>query len=77
MAAESIARAAGATVPPNEHRPTIQAHVAAGTGATRFRTPLGPSDPRPALIAETALWRPPTKVAMPYLATYLERLDAD
>lgn len=75
LAARAIARTAGAEVAEVEPHPTLRAR-SAGRAATWFVTPVLASDPRAALVAHTALWRPPTKVAMPYLATYLERVDA-
>ncbi len=73
LAARAIARAAGAQIAEGAPRPTLRAHAAAGTGPSWFSTPLAPSDPRSAIVADGPLWRPPTKVAMPYLATYLEQ----
>ena len=56
--------------------PTLRAHAAAGTGATWFSTPLRAASGRSAVLSESPLWHPSTKVSMPYLASYLQRVDA-
>jgi sulfide:quinone oxidoreductase len=63
-AARSIAARAGADVRPRPFRPKLRGHLLGGPdlAGTRDR--------------DQVLWWPPSKVAAPYLASYLERLDA-
>jgi sulfide:quinone oxidoreductase len=76
VAARAIARAAGADVEVGRLHPTLRAHVAAGSGPTWFSAPASATDPTPPVAAREPLWWPPTKVAMPYLADYLQRSGA-
>jgi sulfide:quinone oxidoreductase len=76
VAAHAIARAAGADVAATTLAPTLRAHAAAGTGATWFSTPLRASSEGSAVVSDAPLWHPSTKVSMPYLASYLRRVDA-
>ena len=76
VAAHAIARASGADVAATTIDPTLRAHAAAGTGATWFSTPLRASSGRAPVLSESPLWHPSTKVSMPYLASYLQRVDA-
>jgi hypothetical protein len=76
LAARAIARTAGVEVADVEPHPTLRARTGSGLGATWFATPVLASDERAAVVAHTPLWRSPTKVSMPYLATYLERVEA-
>jgi hypothetical protein len=76
LAARAIAATAGAEVAEVQPHPTLRARTGTGLGATWFETHILASDERAAVVAHTPLWRPPTKVSMPYLATYLERVEA-
>jgi sulfide:quinone oxidoreductase len=76
-AARAIAAAAGADVEPRPFRPTLRAKLLAGSHATYLREALhGTSDHDAATASEHTLWWPPSKIAAPYLMTYLDRVDA-
>ncbi len=76
IAARAIARAAGADVAVGALHPMLRAHLAAGSSPTWFSAPASATDATPAVAGDAPLWWPPTKVAMPYLAGYLQRSEA-
>jgi sulfide:quinone oxidoreductase len=76
-AARAIAARAGADVEPRPFRPTLRAKLLAGTHATYLRDALrGSSEHDAPTVSDHTLWWPPSKLAAPYLAAYLDRADA-
>jgi sulfide:quinone oxidoreductase len=76
-AARVIAGRAGAGVEPEAFRPEMRAKLLTGTRAKYLRDAIaGGQGDASSTAADESLWWPPTKVAAPYLAPYLERLDA-
>jgi sulfide:quinone oxidoreductase len=74
-AALAIARAAGADVEAQPFDPVLRAKLLTGARAEYLREALGPEGGEETSTAsQHALWWPPTKVAAPYLAGYLEGL---
>jgi sulfide:quinone oxidoreductase len=74
-AALAIARTAGVAVEAPPFDPVLRAKVLTGARAEFLREALGPEGGEETSTAsEHALWWPPTKVAAPYLTTYLEHL---
>ncbi len=74
-AALTIARDAGAEVDAPAFDPVLRAKVLTGARAEYLREALGPNGGEETSEAsQHALWWPPTKVAAPYLTTYLEGL---
>jgi sulfide:quinone oxidoreductase len=71
-AAVAIARRAGADLDPAPFRPVLRGKLLTG-GRARFLRRTAPDAGSTA--TEHALWWPPSKVAAPHLAPYLERLD--
>jgi sulfide:quinone oxidoreductase len=76
-AAHVIAGRAGADVDPKPFRPELHAKLLTGTRAKYLREAVaGGEGDASSTAADESLWWPPTKVAAPYLAPYLEQLDA-
>jgi len=74
--ARAIAHRAGATVVPEPFRPTLRAKLLTGNQAKFLREAIaGGAGYGGSVISNNALWWPPSKVAAPYLAPYLERQD--
>ncbi len=75
-AARVIAGRAGASVAPEPFRPTLRAQLLTGTRSLYLREAVagGAGDPS-SVASDHSLWWPPSKVAAPYLAPYLEQLD--
>jgi sulfide:quinone oxidoreductase len=77
VAARSIAVRAGADVAPRPFRPKLRSQLLAGAQSVYLRQAVaGGAGEQASQAADHALWWPPSKVAAPYLASYLERLDA-
>ena len=58
------------------HPPVLRAELLTGSRSTFLRQAVaGGAGEQASSASDTALWWPPTKVAAPYLAPYLERLD--
>ena len=75
-AARSIAVRAGAAVAPRPFRPVLHAKLLTGTHATFLREAIAGGEGAASSVAsDHALWWPPSKIAAPYLAPYLQRLD--
>jgi sulfide:quinone oxidoreductase len=75
-AATAIARRAGADVPLRPFRPVLRAELLTGSRSTYLREHLAGDDgDHGSTTSDHALWWPPTKVAAPHLAPYLEGLD--
>jgi sulfide:quinone oxidoreductase len=76
VAARAIARRAGADVAAAPFRPVLRAQLFTGGRSTYLRQAVtGGLGDDASVAAEHALWWPPTKVAAPHLAPYLEALD--
>ncbi len=72
--ATTIARRAGADVPALQFRPVLRAKLLTGTRARFLRQAVaGGAGEQESASSEQALWWPPSKVAAPYLAPYLDR----
>jgi sulfide:quinone oxidoreductase len=77
VAARSIAARAGADVAPRPFRPKLRSQLLAGAQSVYLRQAVvGGAGEQASQAADHALWWPPSKVAAPYLASYLDRLDA-
>jgi sulfide:quinone oxidoreductase len=76
-AATAIARSAGADVALKPFRPVLRAELLTGSRSTYLREHVGGGDGDASTTSEHALWWPPTKVAAPHLAPYLEGLERD
>ena len=75
-AIRSIAARAGTDVRPRPFRPVLRAELLTGSRSTYLRQAVaGGAGDQASEASDVALWWPPTKVAAPYLAPYLERLD--
>ena len=75
-AIRSIAAHTGADVTPRPFRPVLRAELLTGSRSTYLRQAVaGGAGEQASEASGAALWWPPTKVAAPYLAPYLERLD--
>jgi sulfide:quinone oxidoreductase len=75
--AVTIARRAGADVPAVRFRPVLRGKLLTGRRARYLRQAVaGGGGEAASTASEHALWWPPSKVAAPYLAPYLERRDA-
>jgi sulfide:quinone oxidoreductase len=73
----AIAARAGADVALRPFRPKLRARLLAGAQSVYLRQAVtGGAGEQASQAADHALWWPPSKVAAPYLAAYLERLDA-
>jgi sulfide:quinone oxidoreductase len=75
-AASAIAGRAGADVEPHPFRPVLRAELLAGSRSTYLREHVASTVGETSTASEHALWWPPTKVAAPHLAPYLERVGA-
>jgi sulfide:quinone oxidoreductase len=74
--AETIARAAGASLEPRSFRPVLRGRLITG-GESRFmRTDLSGREGDTAQASPETLWWPPSKVAGRYLAPYLHEAEA-
>ncbi len=73
-AARDIAARAGAPVQPEPFRPVLRGILMSGAGPKWLRHAVG-GDGDPSVLAEHALWWPPSKVAGHYLAPYLHARD--
>jgi sulfide:quinone oxidoreductase len=73
-AAMAIARRAGADVDAQPFDPVLRAKLLTGSRAEYLREALGPDAEETSTASGHALWWPPSKVAAPYLAGYLEGL---
>jgi sulfide:quinone oxidoreductase len=74
--ARAIAARAGADVRPQPFRPVLRARLLTGSRSTYLRQAVaGGAGEQASTASDAALWWPPTKVAAPYLAPYLERLE--
>jgi sulfide:quinone oxidoreductase len=74
--AHAIAHRAGARVAPAPFRPTLRAKLLTGRRTMFLREAIDSGAGTGASVASGhTLWWPPTKVAAPYLAPYLERID--
>ncbi len=72
--ASAIARRAGTDVPAIRVRPVLRAKLLTGTRARFLRQAIaGGGGDQASTSSEHALWWPPSKVAAPYLAPYLDR----
>ena len=75
-AIRSIAARAGADVSPRPFRPVLRAELLTGSRSTYLRQAVtGGAGEQASEASDAALWWPPTKVAAPYLAPYLDRVD--
>ena len=75
-AARAIAVRAGAPVRATAFRPTLRGELLTGSGSRYLRDAVsGGAGAQSSVASEHALWWPPSKVAAPYLAPYLARLD--
>jgi sulfide:quinone oxidoreductase len=74
--AQTIAAEAGADVTPVPWRPVLQGKLLTGSAPQFVRRDLGLRKDA-SLLADHALWWPPTKVAGRYLAQVLGTIDAD
>jgi sulfide:quinone oxidoreductase len=74
--ARAIAHRAGATVVPEPFRPTLRAKLLTGSQAKYLREAIaGGGGDAASMTSDHALWWPPSKLAAPYLAPYLDRQD--
>jgi sulfide:quinone oxidoreductase len=74
--ARAIAHRAGAAVDPEPFRPTLQAKLLTGGRAKFLREAIaGGAGAGASVASDHTLWWPPSKVAAPYLAPYLDRQD--
>ena len=73
VAATSMARAAGAYIPPASFRPVLRAVLLDGAGSWYLRRHLDGRDP--GSVSRRALWYPPTKIAGRHLAVRLAAFD--
>jgi sulfide:quinone oxidoreductase len=74
--ARAIAHRAGATVVPEPFRPTLRAKLLTGSQAKYLREAIaGGAGDAASMTSDHALWWPPSKLAAPYLAPYLDRQD--
>jgi sulfide:quinone oxidoreductase len=71
-AAVDIAELAGVAIDPKPFRPELRAILLGGAEPLYLRAQLTGGQGMSSEISETALWSPPTKIAAPYLAPYLE-----
>ena len=77
IAAHAIAIRAGAPLQRRTFRPVLRGELLTGSGARYLREAVaGGGGEQASEQSGHALWWPPAKVAAPYLAPYLERLDA-
>jgi sulfide:quinone oxidoreductase len=77
VAARAIAARAGADVAQRPFLPKLRGQLLAGAQSIYLRQAVaGGAGEQASQAADHALWWPPSKVAAPYLASYLERLDA-
>lgn len=77
VAARAIAEAAGASVVPTTFRPMLRATLLTGAQPKYLREAItGGSGHGSSTASDHALWSTPGKVAAPYLAPYLERVEA-
>jgi sulfide:quinone oxidoreductase len=75
-AIRSIAAHAGADVSPRPFRPVLRAQLLTGARSTYLRQAVaGGAGEQASEASDAALWWPPTKVAAPFLAPYLDRVD--
>jgi hypothetical protein len=74
-AAHAIAQRAGVDVEPAPFKPVLRGRLLTGGGSRFLRQLLTGGEGETSRASAQALWWPPTKVAAPYLAPYLERLD--
>ena len=74
-AARAIAQRAGAAVQGRPFDPVLRARLLTGSRSEYLRGALGPGSEEKSTASEHALWWPPSKVAAPYLAGYLEGLS--
>ena len=74
-AAHAIAARAGVDVEPRPFRPVLRGRLLTGAGSRYLHQGLVGGEGDTSRASADALWWPPTKVAAPYLAPYLERLD--
>jgi sulfide:quinone oxidoreductase len=73
-AARMIAERAGATVLPAPFRPMLRAKLLTGSGAKFLSEAItGGAGAEASSATDQSLWWPPSKVAAPYLAPYLEQ----
>lgn len=76
VAARSIAADAGLDVRPLAFRPVLNAKLLGAAGPVYLREPVaGGGGSHSSAATSEALWWPPSKVAAPHLARYLEKLD--
>ena len=76
-AARAIAVRAGTPMAARPFRPTLRAKLLTGAGATYLRQAIaGGAGEDASTAAGESPWWPPSKVAAPYLAPYLERTSA-
>jgi sulfide:quinone oxidoreductase len=73
-AAMMIAQRAGVSVDRQPFDPVLRAQLLTGSRSQYLREALGPDAEETSTASEHALWWPPSKVAAPYLAGYLEGL---
>jgi sulfide:quinone oxidoreductase len=73
-AALMIAERAGAVVDRQPFDPVLRAKLLTGSRSQYLREALGPDAEQTSSASEHTLWWPPSKVAAPYLAVYLEGL---
>lgn len=72
-AAHAIAQRAGVDVEPLPFKPVLRGRLLTGDGSRFLRQLLTGGDGQASRSSAHALWWPPSKVAAPYLAPYLER----
>jgi sulfide:quinone oxidoreductase len=71
VAAETIARAAGAPVEPRSFRPVLRGHLITGADPRFLRADLAGREGDAGATSERPLWWPPSKISGRYLAPYL------
>jgi sulfide:quinone oxidoreductase len=74
-AAHAIAQRAGVDVDLAPFKPVLRGRLLTGGGSRFLRQLLTGGEGETSRSSAQALWWPPSKVAAPYLAPYLERLD--
>jgi sulfide:quinone oxidoreductase len=76
VAARCIAARAGAAVLPRRFRPVIEAQLLTGAASMYLREALtGGQGAESSVASGQSSWWPPSKVAAPYLAPYLDTVD--
>jgi sulfide:quinone oxidoreductase len=76
VAARCIAARAGAAVLPRRFRPVIEAKLLTGAASMYLREALtGGQGAESSVASGQSSWWPPSKVAAPYLAPYLDTVD--